>query len=464
MGMWGGRFESEGDPLFKALNDSLPVDFRLVQQDVEGSIAWARALVGAGVLTADEADRLAEALEEVGALAATDPQAVRDAGDEDVHAWVEARLIERLGDLGKKLHTGRSRNDQVSTDLRLWTRNALDGRHRDIRAVQAALVRLGQREVDTIIPGYTHLQRAQPLLMAHWCLAYVEMLERDLERCADARRRLNRCPLGSAALAGTTFRVDRAAIAEALGFDEPTRNSLDAVADRDFVFDTIAAAALCGVHLSRLAEDLVFYASGEAGFVELDDTMTSGSSIMPQKKNPDALELVRGKAGRLLGHLVTTATMLKGLPLAYNKDMQEDKPALFDAMDQLVLCLRGLPPLLDRLSVRADIAAKAAAGGYSNATELADYLVERGVAFRDAHELTGRLVRMALERDLPLEGLPLETMQSVCPAIAEDVLDVLRLDAVVARRDVPGGTAHGRVRAALEAARTRLETGQAAVT
>jgi len=461
MTLWGGRFQGETDPLFRALNDSLGIDHRLAREDIEGSIAWARALVGAGVLTPAEADRLVKALTEILAQVESDPHPILESGEEDIHSWVEAQLVARVGALGKKLHTGRSRNDQAAADLRRWTMRRIDERIAEMNYVRQSLVELAEREFGVIMPGFTHLQRAQPILFSHWCLAYFEMLGRDVERFADARKRSAQCPLGAAALAGTAFPIDREALAKSLGFDAPTANSLDAVSDRDFVVETLSAAALCAVHLSRLAEDLVFYASGEASFVELDDATTSGSSIMPQKKNPDALELVRGKVGRVLGALVSLLTTMKGLPLAYNKDMQEDKQPLFDAMDQLSLSLRILPTILNGLRLNRDTMRRAAQGGYANATELADYLVSKGVPFREAHETVGKLVRLALDAGTALESLPLATLQQAESRIGEDVFACLALDAAAAKRDVLGGTAPARVRAALEQAKAALARGSA---
>ncbi|MCA9300382.1 MAG: argininosuccinate lyase, partial [Phycisphaerales bacterium] len=350
MSMWGGRFEGETDALFREFNDSLPIDRRLLPHDIRGSIAWAHALVGAGVLTGDECARMTEALK---ALMETDPSSL--AGAEDVHSWVEQALGERVGDLARKLHTGRSRNDQVATDFRLWAREACDRTTSELMDVERALRDLARRHPEAIMPGYTHLQRAQPVLFAHWCLAYVEMLSRDLSRVAEARARLQACPLGSAALSGTTFPVDREEIARALGFERPTANSLDAVSDRDFVLDMLHMATVASIHLSRLAEELIAFASGEFGFVEMSDSVTSGSSLMPQKKNPDAMELVRAKAGRIAGRWTSMAMILKGLPLAYNKDMQEDKPALFEAMDELSLSLRMTARVLDALRLHEDV-------------------------------------------------------------------------------------------------------------
>ena len=455
--MWGGRFTADPDALFRAFNDSLPIDWRLVHQDIKGSTAWARALGGAGVLTTDEVGRLLSALSDLDAEVHGSPEPPVDSGAEDVHSWVEQRLIEMLGDLGKKLHTGRSRNDQVAADLRLWTRGAIDERMGEIRGVQRELVRLGQRERSTPMPGYTHLQRAQPILLAHWCLAYVEMLDRDAARLADARTRVNVCPLGSAALAGTTYPIDREKIAAELGFDGITANSLDAVSDRDFVVETLAACALAAVHLSRIAEEMILYATAEFGFFTFDDGVSSGSSIMPQKKNPDALELIRGECGRIVGDQTALLVTLKGLPLAYNKDLQEDKQPLFDANDRLSICLRMLARVLSGMEVNREACERAAVGGFANATELADHLVGRGVPFRDAHTQVGLIVRAAIERGVTLEQLPLEAIREHAPAAGEDVHACLTLASTLARRDVPGGTAPARVSVALESAAKKLD-------
>jgi argininosuccinate lyase len=459
--MASGRFSKESDPLFREINDSLGFDYRLLRQDIRGSIAWAHAIEKAGVIEGGERAKLVSALQDMEALAQEDPRAPinhpSEKRAEDVHSWVESELIRAVGDLGKKLHTGRSRNDQVATDLRLWTRDEIDARVGELRAAQRALVDVAEKEMGTYFPGYTHLQRGQPVLLAHWCLAYAEMLERDVARFRDARRRVNVCPLGSGALAGTAYRIDRAALAKELGFDAPTANSLDAVADRDFVVESIAAAALCAVHLSRLAEELILYCTAEFGLIELDDSVTSGSSLMPQKKNPDALELMRGKCGRILGAHAALCVTLKGLPLAYNKDMQEDKEPLFDAMDSLSLCLRIVPRVLGTMKVDREACRAAAAGGYSNATELADYLVGRGVAFRDAHDATGRIVRRAIELGVPLEKMELGEMQAICPPIEGQVFAALTLEASVRRREVLGGTGPEAVKRAVGEMRRRVE-------
>jgi argininosuccinate lyase/amino-acid N-acetyltransferase len=454
--LWAGRQEGPVDDLFRRFNDSLPFDRRLVREDLVGSMAWARAIERAGVLSRDERIRLEAALREILAAVERDPSLLGTADDEDVHSWVERELIARVGDLGKKLHTGRSRNDQVATDLRLWTEIEIEARLAEIEAAMRALFDLAERERETVLPGYTHLQRAQPLLFAHWCLAYVEMLRRDADRFADALDRVRVSPLGSGALAGTAYPIDREALAADLGFGAASGNSLDAVSDRDFVVETLAATSLCAVHLSRLAEDLIFYATSEAGFVELPDAFTSGSSLMPQKKNPDALELIRGKTGRHVGNLVSILTTLKGLPLAYNKDMQEDKEPLFDSMEHLSLCLRVLPPMLGGMRVNRERTMQAAAGGFSNATDLADYLVRAGVPFREAHHQVGRLVRTAIEEKKPLEGLSLETLQRHAPKVGGDVYTELTVGATLAKRAVEGGTSPKSVESALDRIRRLL--------
>ncbi len=458
--LWGGRFGGGPDAVFRAINDSLAFDWRLVRQDIAGSKVWARALGRAGVLTADEVGRLEQALTDLQEEVRQTPDAPADSGAEDVHTWVEHRLIAMLGPLGKKLHAGRSRNDQVATDLRLWVREAIDERTAELRAMQHAFVTLAEREIETPFPGYTHLQRAQPVLLAHWALAHAESFDRDVGRLGDARRRANLCPLGAAALAGTAYPIDRETLARELGFDGPTANSMDAVADRDFVAETLAAAALCAVHLSRLGEELILYSSSEFGLVEMDDAVTSGSSIMPQKKNPDGCELLRGKAGRIIGAHAGFLTTLKGLPFAYNKDLQEDKEPLFGAMDQLSLCLRLAERVVAGCRFDRDRCRSAAVGGFANATELADYLVERGVPFRDAHEQTGRLVREAITRRCALEDLPFDAVRLHAPAAGEDAYARLTLDATLAKRDVRGGTAPARVRQAVSEFKQRLANGR----
>jgi argininosuccinate lyase len=456
MALWGGRFEGTADPLFRQFNDSLRFDYRLARHDILGSIAWAKALGRAKVLTDQEVTSLTAALKDLDAAVEKDPALPLQSKEEDIHSWVESELIKRLGPLGKKLHTGRSRNDQVATDLRLFVLQECHSRANEIVALQQALVNLAEREQQTLLPGYTHLQRAQPVLFPHWALAYFEMLARDNVRFSDAAITAMNSPLGSAALAGTTYAVDRHKISDDLAFLQPTLNSLDAVSDRDFVVETLAAASLCAVHLSRLAEDLILYTTQEFAFVEMDDAVTSGSSLMPQKKNPDAMELIRGKTGRIIGAHVSLLTTLKGLPLAYNKDLQEDKEPLFDAMDNLSMCLQMATRVIETLKVNREATRKAAAGGYSNATELADYLVTKGIPFREAHDTVGKIVRHALSKNVPLEDLPLSDLKQFSPKIEQDVYPNLTLEACLNRRNILGGTGPQAVQQAIQDARARL--------
>ncbi len=457
MALWGGRFAAGPDAAFQQFNDSLPFDYVLAEQDITGSKAWANALHKVGVLSTEECQQLQQALSELLSEVREDPTAVAVGGDEDIHSFVEAALIAKVGDLAKKLHTGRSRNDQVATDLRLWCREQVGVLQQSLKQTQQALLDLAQREKDTVIPGYTHLQRAQPVLLAHWCLAYVEMLQRDSERLQDATERLNKSPLGCGALAGTAYAVDREAIASELGFSEATRNSLDSVSDRDFVVELLSTASLSMLHLSRLAEDLIFYNSGEAGFIELADNVTSGSSLMPQKKNPDALELVRGKSGRVVGSLTGLMMTLKALPLAYNKDMQEDKEGLFDAFTTWQASLAMVTSSLNGLTVNHEACCKAAQSGYANATELADYMVSKGIPFRQAHHNVGELVQQAIQAKKPLEDMPLEAFQAVAPVIEQDVYGWLTLDALLEKRCALGGTSPQRVNEALKAAQQQQQ-------
>jgi argininosuccinate lyase/amino-acid N-acetyltransferase len=457
MALWGGRFAAGPDAAFQQFNDSLPFDYVLAEQDITGSKAWANALHKVGVLNSDECQQLQQALNELLSEVREDPAAVAVGGEEDIHSFVEAALIAKVGDLAKKLHTGRSRNDQVATDLRLWCREQAGFLQQSLKQTQQALLDLAQREKDTVIPGYTHLQRAQPVLLAHWCLAYGEMLQRDSERLQNATDRLNKSPLGCGALAGTAYAVDRESIASELGFSEATRNSLDSVSDRDFVVELLSTASLSMLHLSRLAEDLIFYNSGEAGFIELADNVTSGSSLMPQKKNPDALELVRGKSGRVVGSLTGLMMTLKALPLAYNKDMQEDKEGLFDAFTTWQASLAMVTSSLNGLTVNHEACRKAAQGGYANATELADYMVSKGIPFRQAHHNVGELVQQAIQAQKPLEDMPLEAFQAVAPVIEQDVYEWLTLDALLEKRCALGGTSPQRVSEALKAAQQQQQ-------
>jgi argininosuccinate lyase len=440
--MWGGRFTDKTDPAFAAFNSSFRFDRRLFEVDVVASIAYSKALEAAKVISADEGTQIRNALKSILETGLSDSPA------EDIHSFVEARLVELTGDAGRKLHTGRSRNDQVATDFRLWLRGAIDDLDSTIRHTQEALLDFAEANRDVVIPGYTHLQRAQPVLLAHWSLAYFEMLARDRERLKDARARVNILPLGSAALAGTSFPIDREALARELGFEGVSRNSLDAVSDRDFCVEFLSACSLIMVHLSRLAEDIILYATSEFGFFELSDAIATGSSLMPQKKNPDSMELVRGKAGRVFGDLLGLLTTLKGLPLAYNKDMQEDKEAVFDSFDTVNSCLAVTSTVLRNITLK-----EPTLGGYMNATELADYLVRKGMPFREAHETVGRVVMRAIELETQIEEMSLEELQKFSSVIDKDVYDALSLEQTLRSKSQIGGTGRAMVSEALVRAR-----------
>jgi argininosuccinate lyase len=453
--MWGGRFAEETDALVQQFNASVAFDKRLALHDITGSIAHATMLAEVGVLTSEEAEAIVHGLEQIRqeVLAGTFTWRVEL---EDVHMNIEQALRERIGPVGGKLHTARSRNDQVATDLRLYLRDEIRVLLELLTEVRRALVEQAEKHLDVIMPGYTHLQVAQPLRFSHHLLAYFEMFTRDVGRLEDALKRLNVSPLGAGALAGTTFPIDRHRTAELLGFEGVAANSLDAVSDRDFAVEFLAAASLVMMHLSRLSEELILWSSQEFGFVMLPDSHTTGSSIMPQKKNPDVCELTRGKTGRVYGQLMALLTTLKGLPLAYNKDMQEDKEGVFDAVDTLKLCLSLTASLLEKLEPNRERMAEAAGRGYSNATDLADYLARKGLPFREAHEVVGKLVARALAQGKPLEALSLETMRQACALIGEDVYDALALGRVVDARDSYGGTSRPQVEAQLARARELL--------
>ncbi|AJR01512.1 Argininosuccinate lyase [Enterobacteriaceae bacterium bta3-1] len=456
MALWGGRFSQAADQRFKQFNDSLRFDYRLAEQDITGSVAWSKALVTVNVLTVEEQQKLEDALgillEEVQA----DPEAILASDAEDIHSWVETQLINKVGDLGKKLHTGRSRNDQVATDLKLWCKNEIGELLQAVQQLQQALIVTAEANQDAVMPGYTHLQRAQPVTFAHWCLAYSEMLARDESRLHDTLKRLDVSPLGCGALAGTAYPIDREQLAGWLGFSSATRNSLDSVSDRDHVLELLSNASIGMVHLSRFAEDLIFFNSGEANFVELSDRVTSGSSLMPQKKNPDALELIRGKCGRVQGALTGMMMTLKGLPLAYNKDMQEDKEGLFDALDTWMDCLHMAALVLDGIQVKRPRCQEAAEQGYANATELADYLVAKGVPFREAHHIVGEAVVGAIKQGKALEALSLSELQKFSSVIGDDVYPILSLQSCLDKRSAKGGVSPHQVAQAIADAKQRL--------
>jgi len=453
---WGGRFEADMDEVALRFSESVSFDRRLYREDIEGSIAHVRMLASRGIIDEADAKRIEEGLGKVRSeIESGDFD--WDAHKEDVHMNVEARLTEEIGDAGGRLHTGRSRNDQVATDMRLWVRRHCGDTQRAIEGLVAVLAVRAAGTVNVLMPGYTHLQRAQPVRLAHHILAWCEMLLRDHGRLGDAAKRLNESPLGAGALAATTFPIDRDATAAALGFDRPTRNSLDTVADRDFLVEVVAALANCAVHLSRIAEELVLWSSQEFGFVRMSDAFTTGSSMMPQKKNPDMAELVRGKAGRVVGDLVTLLVMLKGLPLAYNRDMQEDKPPVFDAFDTVDDSLMVLTGALATATFGVERMRAALSDGFLDATEVADYLVTKGVPFRDAHHVAGRLVAKAVLADKTLPALTLDELKEEHASFDDDVYAALDMETAVERRDVVGGPKRARVEAAISDLRARLD-------
>ena len=453
---WGGRFSEPTDAFVEAFTASVTFDKRLYAHDIQGSIAHASMLAKVGVLSEAERAAIVDGLQAI--------RAEIEAGEfdwsiarEDVHMNIEARLIERIGDVGKKLHTGRSRNDQVATDIRLYLRDELAAILSELKRLQTALVDLAEAEADTIMPGFTHLQTAQPVTFGHHLLAWFEMLKRDHGRLRDCAARLNVMPLGAAALAGTSYPIDRSYTAELLGFDGVCENSLDAVSDRDFAIEFVADAALLMMHLSRFSEELVIWTSSQFDFIELGDSFCTGSSIMPQKKNPDVPELIRGKTGRVNGHLIALLTLMKGQPLAYNKDNQEDKEPLFDAVDTLRACLRVFADMIPAITPKRDKMRAAARAGFSTATDLADYLARKGVPFRDAHEVVGKAVAFGVKEGRDLADMSMEELRQFSAHIDADVFDVLTLQGSVAARDHLGGTAPAQVRAAAQRARQWLE-------
>jgi argininosuccinate lyase len=453
---WAGRFTEATDAFVEAFTASIDFDQRLGQHDILGSKAHATMLASIGVLTNAERDAILQGLNTI-AEEIRERTFIWSVELEDVHMNIEARLTQRIGDVGKKLHTGRSRNDQVATDIRLYLRDEIDVIADLIRRLQGALMDLAEREADTIMPGFTHLQVAQPVTFGHHMMAWFEMLERDHARLLDGRKRVNIMPLGSAALAGTTFPLDRNLTASMLGFDQPSANSLDAVSDRDFAIEFTATASLIMMHLSRFSEELILWTSAQFGFIDLPDAFCTGSSIMPQKKNPDVPELVRGKTGRVYGHLFGLLTLMKGQPLAYNKDNQEDKEPLFDTVDTVTHCLRAFADMVPHLRPNHRAMRESALKGFATATDLADYLVRKGMPFRDAHEVVGKAVRLGIDTDRDLSALHLEELKVLAPIIEANVYEVLTLEGSVSARDHAGGTAPAQVRAAIKVARERLK-------
>lgn len=452
---WGGRFSESTDAFVETFTASIPFDKRLYKHDIQGSRAHAQMLGHVGILNPSEVEQILSGLAVIETLA-ENGELDWQVKLEDVHMNIEARLTANIGIAGKKLHTGRSRNDQVATDVRLWLREQVDGICHELRRLQTALVDVAEREAETILPGFTHLQVAQPITFGHHLLAWFEMLQRDYERLQDCRKRINIMPLGAAALAGTTYPIDRHYTAQLLGFERPARNSLDAVSDRDFAIEFTSAAALIMMHLSRFAEELILWTSAQFDFIRLPDRFCTGSSIMPQKKNPDVPELVRGKSGRVFGHLMALLTLMKGQPLAYNKDNQEDKEPLFDTVDTLLGSLRAFADMMPHIQTKPERMRQAALQGFSTATDLADYLVRKGLPFRDAHEVVGKAVALGVETGRDLSEMRLEELQTFSAIIDSDVFAVLTLEGSVAARNHFGGTAPQQVRQQVQAARALL--------
>jgi argininosuccinate lyase len=452
--LWGGRFSGVTDALMRQFNDSFPFDARLWEADIAGSTAYAKAIARAGIISKAERDQLLAGLETIFDEFAAGAFVTAE-GDEDIHTAVERRLKELAGPVAGKLHTGRSRNDQVATDFRLFARMSAGKVSAALAALQTALLTQAEAHIGAVMPGYTHLQRAQPVTFAHWCLAYVAQFGRDQDRLNDALGRVNISPLGSGALAGAPFEIDRAALAKELGFSAISSNSMDAVSDRDFVAELLFVFALCGVHLSRLAEDLIIYSTAEFGFVTFSDGFSTGSSIMPQKKNPDAMELARGKSGRLIGHLVALLTVIKGLPMTYNKDLQEDKEGFMDAVETLSMTLTVCAGAIATLTVHAD-KMRAALDPAMLATDVAEYLVRRGMPFREAHHLSGQAVALAETSGVPLSNLTFEQWTTISAHFKRDIARVFDFGQSVASRDVPGGTSPRSIKAQIRAAKKRL--------
>ena len=453
--LWGGRFEGEMDPLMEEFNNSISFDWRLWKADIQGSEAWVRALTRVGLLSPPDAERLLDGLARIREEWESGEFEIKP-GDEDIHTANERRLKELVGEVAGKLHTGRSRNDQVATDVRLFVREEIDEIEELLRELQKRALDVAEENLEVIMPGYTHLQRAQPVRFSHWMMSYFWKWQRDRDRLRDLRRRVNVLPLGSGALAGTSFPVDRDSLASDLGFEEVSQNSMDAVSDRDFVLEILSWGAILGIHMSRLAEDLILWSSAEFGFVSMADAYSTGSSLMPQKKNPDALELIRGKSGRLAGNLLRLMMVMKGIPSTYDKDLQEDKEPLFDTLDTAKMIVKVAGGIISTMSIHAE-RMKAALSDDLLATDLADYLVRRGVPFRDAHELVGRVVRLAEAKGIRLSEIGIEDLRAISEEFHEDVRSVWDFESSIERRNVRGGTGLDALKEQLKEAKRLVE-------
>ncbi|VAX76239.1 argininosuccinate lyase [Buchnera aphidicola] len=456
MALWGGRFSESSDIKFKQFNNSLYIDYRLIKEDIQSSIAWSKVLCNVNILTNEEQKLIEKTLYWILEKYLNNSEKVLSSGAEDIHSFIENILIDKIGNIGKKLYTGRSRNDQIATDLKLWCKNKSKIICKKILQLQSIFLSQARLYQDSIIPGYTHLQKAQPITFSYWCLAYIEMLERDRLRVLDVVKRLDYSPLGSGSISGTSWNINRKKLAELMGFTSVTKNALDSVSDRDFILDILFTASTSMMHLSRFSEDLIFYNSGEVNFIELSDSITSGSSLMPQKKNPDILELIRGKCSGVYGSLFSTFTLLKGLPLSYNKDFQEDKKYLFQGLDIWEECLRMSKLVLKNMRLDTERARVLAEEGYGNATELADYLVRKGISFRDSHHISGKIVLESIRQNKFLEELDLVTLKKFCPVIKKDIYQDLTLEACLEKRNIVGGVSKKQIKIALDCVAQRL--------
>ncbi len=455
--LWGGRFQKNTDEKVDDFNSSIRFDKRMYKQDIKGSIAHASMLGKQGIISLEDSEKIVAGLKEI-LVEIENGQVKFDIDAEDIHMNIEKLLTEKIGDAGKRLHTGRSRNDQVALDIRMYLMEEIDEIHVMIKHLLEVIVEIATKNTEAIMPGYTHLQKAQPITFAHHIMAYFEMFKRDIQRLADCRERMNIMPLGSGALAATTYPLDREFVAKQLGFSDITYNSLDGVSDRDFVIELASVLSIIMMHLSRFCEELILWSSHEFSFVEMDDAYSTGSSIMPQKKNPDVAELIRGKTGRVYGHLMGLLTIMKGIPLAYNKDMQEDKEPIFDAVDTVKLCIPVFCDMIATMKINKDNMRNGARGGFTNATDLADYLVKKGMPFREAHGVSGRMVYYCIEQNKSLDEMSLEEMQSFSDIIKDDIYDAISMESCVNERKIPGGPAKGTVEKAIKKALDFLKT------
>lgn len=456
MSLWGGRFKKNINQDFEKFNKSLHIDYILIKEDIITSIAWSKSLLQAKIISHQEQIKIEAELNKLLIITNKNPKKILCSKEEDIHSWVENRLVENIGPVGKKIHTGRSRNDQITTDLKIWCKKNIKKIYCSIIQFQEKLVKIAEKNSNTIMSGYTHLQRAQPIIFGHWCLAYYEMMQRDKSRLQDSFSRLNTCPLGSGALAGNSWNIDRMTLSKNLNFLQPTKNSLDSVSDRDYVIDIVSAASISMLHLSRFAEDLIFFSSGESKFIELDDEISSGSSLMPQKKNPDILEIIRSKCGKIYGLLINILVIFKGLPLSYNKDMQEDKEILFNTIHTWNSCIKMSALTIKKIKINKKKCLLASKSDYSNATELANYLVTKGIPFRESHNITGNIVLYAIKNRSSLENLKISDFKKYHSLIENDVYDFLKIDKIIEKYNSYGGTSINQVKKSIKQAKKEI--------